>query len=726
MRQVADPSGVLKEVYGFDGFRGEQSDIISSVLKGEDGLAVMTTGGGKSLCYQVPALCVDGTAIVISPLISLMKDQVDALRKRGVSAGYVNSSLSPDESVQVMNTFRDGKYKIFYVSPERLATEDFRESLSGINISFFAIDEAHCISTWGHDFRLSYTNISKVINDIGDIRGSRVPRFAYTATATPYIREDICRQLDLVDPFVSIGKFDRKNIQFNVLHSNNKVGVIYDLIQRHRGEPTIIYSATIKAGTDLTNTLQGMGVSAEMYHGHLPSETKNKIQEDFLNNNIQVLVATNAFGMGVDKPDVRNVIHYHMPGSIENYYQEAGRAGRDGEQSYAYMVYNSNDRNLQEFFINATFPEPKNIASVQHFLKTIYQDMPISLTYERIGQICSEHVLPFQVKGILKVLEDQGVISTFNSEMLDDEVGIEVIDGDKDVDLSKLGDRRRIVTENLNLMEKLCLTKLCRRRYLLKYFGETHPHDNCGSCDSCIKQSREHSRFSVENIPDKVIEHILQGVKVSGDRASINRVSEILLGVNNSSMRRMGVLDKAYFGSLKSWSKTSTALLISQVKNHGLIQENLSSGSLSLTDDGLAVLEKRKSIAIVSRREFNFSEANSTALDPHNPNTQSDRGVSPKADGINGTQRAPIDTGLYDKLISLRKEIAREINKPVFFVMSDSVIKGIAKQPPVKKEELLALGLPESRVSQFGSKIMSVLDGHEMSHTKESKGMSIG
>ncbi len=339
---------ILKTYFGYDSFRESQEPIIDSILAGRDVLAVMPTGAGKSLCYQVPALMLPGITVVISPLISLMKDQVRALNEAGVHAAYLNSTLTETQMTKALANARRGQYKIIYVAPERLETYGFQEFARAVEISMVTVDEAHCISQWGQDFRPSYLNI---VNMIESLPGRPIVS-AFTATATVEVREDILCVLKLQNPAVTVTGFDRKNLYFEVREQKNRPMATLKFVQEHRGESGIIYCATRKNVEAVYELLERNGVPAVKYHAGLSNEERRSSQDAFIYDEKPVAVATNAFGMGIDKSNVRYVLHYNMPQSIENYYQEAGRAGRDGERAECVLLYSPQDVILNQFLID--------------------------------------------------------------------------------------------------------------------------------------------------------------------------------------------------------------------------------------------------------------------------------------------------------------------------------------------------------------------------------------
>lgn len=336
----------LKQYFGYDTFRPLQQEIIERVLDKKDCVVLMPTGGGKSLCFQLPALLQDGITIVISPLISLMKDQVDALMGIGVSAAMINSSQTASEIQTIIEQTRNGGVKILYIAPERLSLLSFEQLLHTLPISLFAIDEAHCISEWGHDFRPEYRNLKYLRSKFPTI-----PIIALTATATVQVRADIVRQLDLPAPQIFTSSFNRPNLSYEVLPKKDSFKTILSLIHAHAGESVIIYCFSRKDTESIAEKLNGYGHNAGSYHAGLSADKRRDNQERFIRDEIRIMVATIAFGMGIDKPDVRLVIHHSLPKSIEGYYQETGRAGRDGLPSRCVLLYSAADKFKHEFFI---------------------------------------------------------------------------------------------------------------------------------------------------------------------------------------------------------------------------------------------------------------------------------------------------------------------------------------------------------------------------------------
>jgi ATP-dependent DNA helicase RecQ len=396
----------LRRFFGFGDFRAGQREVVESVLAGHDTVVVMPTGGGKSLCYQLPALMREGATIVVSPLIALMKDQTDALAARNLPATFINSSISFEEQRARIAGVRAGRFKLVYIAPERFRSQHFTEALKSAHVSLFAVDEAHCISSWGHDFRPDYLRLKSAIDSIG-----RPQIIALTATATPYVRADIIEQLALREPRAFVSGFDRPNLSINVTHTQKeteKIAHVRALARTYKDGSGIIYTSTRKAVEQVAGRLQNAGLETVAYHAGIDEAARERAQDDFMAGRKQMIVATNAFGMGIDKPDIRFVAHYHMPGSIEAYYQEIGRAGRDSLPASCVLLFNYADKRTQDYFIEGSYPPPETIARVYSALAEIGQNQ-IELSTREIAaraQVRNE----MAVQSALIILEKAGHI----------------------------------------------------------------------------------------------------------------------------------------------------------------------------------------------------------------------------------------------------------------------------------------------------------------------------
>jgi ATP-dependent DNA helicase RecQ len=410
---------LLKIHFGYESFRPGQEEAIDYILEGRDAVVILPTGGGKSMIYQLPALIFEGITLVVSPLIALMKDQVDSLERVGIPATFINSSLSQRESEERLRHIREGKYKIIYIAPERFYNTAFMSDLKSLKVSLFAIDEAHCISQWGHDFRPSYMRLKEVIKNIG----SPIV-VALTATATPEVREDIAKQLNLTDAKYVISGFARPNLQLAVVQasSGQKVQYILDAMDNDNLGSGIIYVGTRSKADELAELLIERNIKAVVYHAGMDADSRDWVQNSFMKGEAQVVIATNAFGLGINKKDIRFVIHHDLPGTVEAYYQEAGRAGRDGKSSFCLLFYSPQDRYLREFFIKGDNPSPQIIMEVYSLLsdwssrnEEIGQES-VLITYSEIIQNLSEKVPEMAIGTALKILEKEGYLSRPNEK----------------------------------------------------------------------------------------------------------------------------------------------------------------------------------------------------------------------------------------------------------------------------------------------------------------------
>jgi ATP-dependent DNA helicase RecQ len=403
-----DARATLSASFGYPAFRAGQESAVESVLMGHDTLVILPTGGGKSLCYQVPALLLPGLTVVVSPLISLMKDQVDALEAKGIAAAFINSTLTNGQVSDRMARAARGEIKMLYMAPERFDAGTTAEQLRRAGVSLLAIDEAHCISQWGHDFRPSYLRMRAVREALGD-----PPTIALTATATPTVRRDIARQLALRDPKVVITGFDRTNLSYSVLPARNDAGKDELLVQVLSDRPglTVVYAATRRSVERIAGMLQREGISAAAYHAGLDDVQRHDVQESFMTEQVRVIVATNAFGMGIDKANVRAVVHHSMPGTLEAYYQEAGRAGRDGLPSEAILLHAFQDRFTHEYFIKGAYPERDLVQRVYSALqRRADRTATISESPEEIAGWVAGKASARDIESSLRVLEQAGAI----------------------------------------------------------------------------------------------------------------------------------------------------------------------------------------------------------------------------------------------------------------------------------------------------------------------------
>lgn len=358
---------ILKEYWGYDVFRALQEEVINSVLERKDTLALMPTGGGKSLCYQVPALAKDGLCLVISPLIALMKDQVENLRKKNITAFSIYSGMSRAEVINTLKVATNSNCKFLYVSPERLETNLFKEYLPGMNINLVAVDEAHCISQWGYDFRPPYLRIASLREELNN-----VPVLALTASATKEVQDDICERLRFKEKNIFRQSFERKNLSYSVFKVDSKINKVIEILNKVRGS-AIVYCKSRKRTKEIAELLLLQNIGADFYHAGLPQEERNKRQEDWIKNKTRVIVCTNAFGMGIDKPDVRSVVHADIPDCLENYYQEAGRAGRDGQKAFGVLLYDDNDIIELESLAAIRYPSLEDIKNVYQSVANYFQ-----------------------------------------------------------------------------------------------------------------------------------------------------------------------------------------------------------------------------------------------------------------------------------------------------------------------------------------------------------------
>ena len=657
--------GALKRYFGYDSFRPGQSGLVDAILAGRDVLGVMPTGAGKSVCYQIPATLLPGVTIVISPLISLMRDQVDALNDAGIPAAYVNTTQGGDEQAMVLAQAAQGDIKLLYVAPERLETERFRNFATRVPISLVAVDEAHCVSQWGQDFRSSYLGIGEFIAGLP----ARPTVAAFTATATERVRRDIIGILGLNAPQVTVTGFDRENLYFDVLkiETNYKAAWVARYVAEHPDESGIVYCATRKetealaaalnhtvpalrgaAGGSAADSVMRDGPVAVAYHGGMPADVRNQAQRDFVTDAVPVVVATNAFGMGIDKSNVRYVIHHNMPESIEAYYQEAGRAGRDGEPSRCTLLWNESD-----------------IVTRRRLL-----DMDND----------NERLTP----------EERETVRMSKRRLLDGMIGY-------------------------------CRTTDCLHVYMTRYFGENTPRTGtctggCTNCDSTFEtlDVTDIARSISRCVHDAMYDYDDQGRPTCGpvrQGLGSGKIVAILRGSKAKDLIARHLDRCPSYGRLHDAPEARIRDVLSQMATDGFL--SIAEGRLPIVGFGQRAAE---TVAPEFRYEIKRVERKAAGAGTGVTSRTDSSSKSAASDGPALGSYAPDDENetLFQKLRELRLSIARENSLPPYMVFNDRTLRDMARLRPITDAQFLAVnGVGDSKLAKYGKRFMEAIAGFD-------------
>lgn len=591
----------LMRYWGYSSFRPLQAEAMQAVVENRDSLVVLPTGGGKSICFQAPAMTMPGLAVVVSPLISLMKDQVDALIECGIPAACVNSTQTAAERQQIAQSIRTGNLKLLYIAPERLCSDKMLGFLQGAPLSFFAIDEAHCISNWGHDFRPEY----RMLRQLRDLF-PQVAVHAYTATATEQVRQDIIEQLGLNSADVLVGSFDRPNLTYRVVRRNDVTRQVRSVIDQYPEESGIVYCITRKEVDELAGALQLAGYKVRPYHAGLSDQDRHKHQDEFLNDEVQIVVATVAFGMGIDKSNVRYVVHTGAPKSLEHYQQETGRAGRDGLESGCWLIWTA-----------ANF--------------VTWRKMLSDLPREALAQ----------------------------------------------------------ADASLRSMERFCNGVVCRHKVLVEHFNQTYPQSNCGACDVCLEQ--------LDEVADPMVlgQKILSCVFRVKESFGAEYVAQVLTGSQEARIIDNRHDQLSTYGLLKEEKKIHVREWIEQLASQGYLERVGEYNTLKVTQEGWRVLR---------------GETAPRLLKP----------VKKKATKASAGQLASwegVDSGLFETLRKLRRQIAGDHNVPPFIVFSDTTLRDMARRRPATLEGFrLVHGVGDKKTTEYGEVFTQAIASYCQKH----------
>ncbi len=695
MPATRSPHDVLEKHFGFREFLEGQERVVNTILAGDDAVVIMPTGGGKSLCYQLPALMLDGITVVVSPLIALMKDQVDALQEKGIPATFINSSLAQSEMEVRIGRMQRGDYRLVYIAPERFKSERFVQALAPLSIALFAVDEAHCISQWGHDFRPDYLRLKWALKDLGQPQVA-----ALTATATPEVRADIVEQLALgkfgrKEPQVFVSGFARHNLTLGVSAVKGKADKLARVEEFVRQLQTgIVYCATRK---NVEKVAAHLGRQCVAYHAGSTDEQRKKAQDKFMAGQCAVAVATNAFGMGIDRPDLRFVIHYDIPGSVEAYYQEAGRAGRDGEPARCEMLFNYADVRTQEFFIEGANPTREIIAGLHRALRRVCGKGGVELPISEIAELVPGAKNSMAVGTALYLLERAEFIArdyrqgsrTYTTRLVEPVKEFDALA----IDYERLEKKRERDFAKLQRVIDYAGARACRHHFILRYFGDEEAAGKCAVCDNCLTHTDSTARLPTGE-ETLIIQKALSCVARVDGRFGRGRIAQTLVGSRSKDVLDAGLDRLSTYGLLRDAGEDYVWSLLDVLIRAGCVA--VSGGqypTLSLTELGREVMLKKKTIPLAKPVLM---------AKPPKPG-RARKGVPAKE-----REPADYDEKLFGALKEWRRKRAGAL--PAYLIYPDRTLQELARVKPKTEAELLEVkGIGPAKARMFGAETLGMI-----------------